>query len=91
MLVTSPVSLIKYSHKSNLREKVFILAGSSRIQSILAGKSQQLELEVAGFIAIVNRKQRAFFLFLLILSRTPAQGMVLPTVKMGLLTSLNLI
>lgn len=43
-------SVIKYPGKSNIREERFILARSSRMQSIMEGKSRQREVKAAGCI-----------------------------------------
>lgn len=43
-------SVIKYPGKSNVREERFILARSSRMQSIMEGKSRQREVKAAGCI-----------------------------------------
>lgn len=41
----SSVAMMKYSGRNNFREKELVLAHSSRIQFIMAGKSQQQQLE----------------------------------------------
>lgn len=53
------VSIIRYADKNNLREKRFILAHSSGLPSITAGKSRCPGLEAAAHITSITRKQRA--------------------------------
>ena len=50
--------MIKYSHKSSLREKGLILAHSSRKRSIIVQVLRQQELEAAGFIRSTVGKER---------------------------------
>lgn len=50
---------IKYSEKSNLQLKNFVLAHSLRVQFIKAGKLRRQVLEAVGHIVFTVRKQRA--------------------------------
>jgi len=45
-----PVVVIKYPNKSNLRDKGFVLAHCSKLESITTGKSTQQGHEVANRI-----------------------------------------
>lgn len=55
VLVIFLVAMIKYSDKSNLKEKGFILVHSRRAQSITEVKSWQQELEGACLIKFILR------------------------------------
>lgn len=54
-----PVVGIKWTDRNNLKKKGFILAHTSRVQSIIVGKSSWQELEAAGHIAFTIKKQQA--------------------------------
>ena len=49
---------MKYPDKNNLREKGFISAHSSRVQSIIEGKPWRQEFEAVGYIVSEVRKWR---------------------------------
>lgn len=50
---------IKLMDRNNLKKGGFILAHTSRVQSIIVGKLSWQELEAAGHIAFTMRKQQA--------------------------------
>lgn len=56
--VSFHLSVIKYSHKSSLREKGLTLAHSSRKRSIIVQVLRQQELEAAGSIRSIVGKER---------------------------------
>lgn len=92
----TPIAVIKYSVKQNFMKKVFILAHSSREQSIMMEKLSQQELETAGPITSTVSKQRAVdtgccsVLSLAIQSRVSASEWCHPQWA-GLPTSVNVI
>lgn len=67
-----PVAVIKHPNKSNL-EKRFNLVHSSRLQPIIAGKSQRQELEGIGHTTSIARSRDS--------PGSPAWGMAWPTDK----------
>jgi hypothetical protein len=58
IIVSFSVAFIKFSDKSNLREKRLILAHCSRVEFIMAGRPRCQELEADGHMASTIRKQR---------------------------------
>lgn len=79
---------IKYPNKRKLRDKVF--SGSRlKLQSIMVGKSRQQELETVWQRRNVDS---AYIFFSIMCSlRSSAQGMDPPTIKMTLVTSINVV
>lgn len=65
--------MIKYPGKSNVREERFILARSSRMQSIMEGKSRQREAKAAGYI-IFTIKNKPWLLIPLTFSSVYSPG-----------------
>lgn len=55
-LIYFPATDSKFPDKSNLRQKGLVLAHSSRVQSMIEGKSKWEKLEAAGQIASIVRK-----------------------------------
>lgn len=58
ILVDFPGSVIKHSGKSSLKEKVFVLAHNSKIQSTIVGKLECLELDDANHTADTIRRRQ---------------------------------
>lgn len=56
--VTSLMAVIRYTDKSDFREKGLILACSSRVQFLMEGKSRQQGLKAVAHIAFTITKQR---------------------------------
>lgn len=57
--LTFLVAMMKYPDKRNLKEKGFVLAQSSRTQSIMARKSQRSFKGPTGHTAPIVEKQKA--------------------------------
>lgn len=81
--------------KENISAQRFSLAQCSRLQSIMTGKAGEQGLQANGHSAPAAGKQSGhahvhLTLVFCLYSRTSAQEMVLPTVKVKLLTSINI-
>lgn len=57
--VSLPVAMMQYADEGNLREKQFVLAPSSVVQSIMVRKGWRQELEAADHSTLTTEEQRA--------------------------------
>lgn len=93
----SSIAVIKYPHKSNLREKVLFLAHNSRVCIPPRQGIKQQALVASGHITSIVRKQRAMNSHAQLTSsisycpRPTMEGAVLRTTQMCVLTSVNAI
>lgn len=83
--------MIKYSGKVNLRENGLSLTWGFRFQSIPAEKSQWQVWEAAGYIMSPDRMRSSECMLHGDALTYTTQGMVLPTVKIELPASINVI